>query len=113
MQEEKKPESERRPPSRRPKWWASLFMMIIIPAPLDVISFSFAAQSLLAPLAAVTLLLNAVLSPYFLGETLTNVGMFLWQGVYVFMFVVILFSLSYSLALQSLLTALPLWPAAP
>lgn len=41
--------------------------MIVVPSPLDVASLALAPQSLLAPLSAVTLLLNALLGAVFLG----------------------------------------------
>ena len=68
MTEDRKPTEQRRPEMKRPLWWASLFFMILVPAPLDYAAFAFAAQSILAPLAGVTLLLNVVASPFFLGE---------------------------------------------
>lgn len=67
------PPDLRKPSYKRPMWWMSLFLMIVVPAPLDVLSLALAPQSLLAPLSAVTLLLNVLLSPVFLGEKLTRV----------------------------------------
>jgi len=68
MTEDQKPKDQRRAETKRPLWWMSLFFMILVPAPLDYAAFAFAAQSILAPLAGVTLLLNVVASPFFLGE---------------------------------------------
>lgn len=57
---------------KRGLWWFSIFFIIVLPAPLDVVAFSYAPMSLLAPLAGITLLLNSVLAPCLLKERLTK-----------------------------------------
>jgi hypothetical protein len=65
------PPHARRPVYKRPLFWMSLLLMIIVPAPLDIIAFGLTPQSLLAPLSSVTLVLNTIFAPCLLGETLT------------------------------------------
>ena len=48
-------------------WVAGLILMILGSAS-DFIAFGFAAQSLIAPLGATTLLCNAILAPLIVGE---------------------------------------------
>ena len=74
MRNEALPVHQRKPVLRRPLWWLSLFLMIVVPSPLDVASLALAPQSLLAPLSAVTLLLNALLAPCFLVGFVVAVG---------------------------------------
>lgn len=45
---------------------------MILGALMDFAAFGFAAQSLIAPLGSVTLICNAVLAPYILGETIAR-----------------------------------------
>lgn len=58
---------------KRRLWWSSLVLMIVVPAPLDVIALGLAAQALLAPLTAITMLLTIVLAPLFLPEKIYRV----------------------------------------
>ena len=51
-------------------WWNG-FILIIMGNLADLVALAFAAQSLIAPLAALTLVFNIMLSPYFLKETVT------------------------------------------
>ena len=39
---------------------------------MDFVAFGFASASLIAPLGSVTLICNAVMSPYLLGEKITR-----------------------------------------
>jgi len=53
-----------------PCWWASFALMGLIPFPFDFFAYSFAAQSLIAPFAAVTLIMNQFFAPLILKEHL-------------------------------------------
>lgn len=50
--------------------WSSGLSGMVAGAVLDLAAFGFAAQSLLAPLGGTTIVFNALLSPFFLGEKL-------------------------------------------
>merc|ERR1711998_600935 len=47
--------------------WCGGIALMVVGALMDFAAFGFAAQSLIAPLGSVTLVCNAVLSPYLLG----------------------------------------------
>src|SRR5581483_1611977 len=49
--------------------WLAGFMIVILGAVLDLVSFAFAPVSLLAPLGAMTLLLNILVAPCIVRET--------------------------------------------
>ena len=52
--------------------WILGMSLVILGALLDVASYGFAPQSLLAPMATLTLVFNTLLAPKFLGEQLSN-----------------------------------------
>ena len=52
--------------------WAGGLLLMVAGAASDFVAFGFAAQSLIAPLGATTLLCNALLAPLILGETVVK-----------------------------------------
>jgi len=54
-------------------WFAALAIMVLVPLPFDFASFALAPQSVIVPISGLTIVLNQVLSPLMLGETLTHV----------------------------------------
>jgi hypothetical protein len=56
-----------------PLWMLGFLLICLVPLPFNLMAVTFAAASLVAPLAAVTLVLNQILAPIALGETLTRV----------------------------------------
>jgi len=56
-----------------PCWWGAFAMMGLLPFPMDFLSYQYAAQSLVAPFAGLTLILNQCFSPMILGEKLSRV----------------------------------------
>jgi len=67
------PIHERKSCWRNPYTWGGLVLMTLIPAPLDVGALAFAKYSVLAPFSGFTLVLNAIVSPVCLGETVEMV----------------------------------------
>mmetsp|Transcript_29014 Transcript_29014/g.46792 ORF Transcript_29014/g.46792 Transcript_29014/m.46792 type:complete len:436 (-) Transcript_29014:174-1481(-) len=59
-----------------PCWWASFIMMGLFPFPFDFFAYSFAAQSIVAPIAGVTLVLNQILAPLILKEKLYRIDIY-------------------------------------
>jgi hypothetical protein len=59
-----------------PCWWASFMLMGVLPFPLDFLAYSFAAQSLVAPFAALTLILNQFFAPLILKEKLHRLDIY-------------------------------------
>ena len=53
-------------------WFASFTLMVLVPLPLDLFAYSVAPQSLIAPLAGLTIIQNQVFGPFLLKETLTR-----------------------------------------
>jgi len=53
-------------------WIGGFSLIIIASGPLDMGALALLPQSVFAPLSGLTLCLNAVISPWLLGETLTN-----------------------------------------
>jgi magnesium transporter len=47
-------------------------VLLVVGSLVDLVSFTFAPVSLLAPLAAMTLLINLFMAPCFVGETPTR-----------------------------------------
>jgi len=66
----KLPVSQQKPYYNQFLWWNGL-ILIVLGTLADVVALAFAAQSLIAPLAALTLVFNIMLNPYFLKETVT------------------------------------------
>lgn len=56
-----------------PCWWASFIMMGLFPFPFDFFAYSFAAQSLVAPFAGLTLIMNQFFAPIILKEKLYRI----------------------------------------
>jgi len=52
--------------------WGGGLLLMVAGAASDFVAFGFAAQSLIAPLGATTLLCNALLAPLILGETVVK-----------------------------------------
>ena len=67
------PIHERKSCWRNPYTWGGLCLMTLIPAPLDVGALAFAKYSVLAPFSGFTLVLNAIVAPVCLGETVEMV----------------------------------------
>ena len=67
------PAHERKSCWRNPYTWGGLCLMTFIPAPLDVGALAFAKYSVLSPLSGFTLVLNAIVAPVCLGETVEMV----------------------------------------
>ena len=75
-----------RPPEKRAReingipltwWWFSSFcLMVLLPLPFDFVAFGLASQSLLVPLAGVTLVLNQLIAPCILGEKLYRIDVY-------------------------------------
>lgn len=67
--------NKRLPPAKRKSCWKSPFtwmglaLIIVLPAPLDVGALAFAKYSVLAPFSGFTLVLNAIVAPQCLGES--------------------------------------------
>jgi len=55
-------------------WWAG-FLLIIFGTLMDVVALAFAAQSLVAPLAGLSLVFNVLLAPCFLDEVVTRIDL--------------------------------------
>jgi len=55
-------------------WWAG-FLLIIFGTVLDVVALAFAAQSLVAPLAGLSLVFNVLIAPCFLEEVVTRIDL--------------------------------------
>ena len=55
-----------------PTWLFGLFIMVIMPLPMDFVAYSLAPQSLLAPTGALTIVSNALLAPCLLSEKLSR-----------------------------------------
>ena len=53
-----------------PLWVAGFLLIVLVPLPFNLMAVTWAAASLVAPLASVTLVLNQILAPALLGETL-------------------------------------------
>ena len=53
-----------------PLWMAGFLLICLVPLPFNLMAVTWAAASLVAPLASVTLVLNQILAPAMLGETL-------------------------------------------
>jgi hypothetical protein len=66
-----------------PCWWASFMLMGVLPFPLDFLAYSFAAQSLVAPFAALTLILNQLFAPLILKEKLHRLDIYASAIVFV------------------------------
>jgi len=54
------------------EWWAGFGLIILASGPLDMGALALVPQSVFAPLSGLTLCLNAVISPWLLGENLAN-----------------------------------------
>lgn len=54
------------------RWMLGLFLLVIMPVPFDLVSYSLAPQSLIAPLAGVTLIFTVIVGPCMLGETISR-----------------------------------------
>lgn len=52
--------------------WMCGFALVILGSLLDFVALAFAAQSIVAPLGAVTLVVNLLLAPFFSGEEVTR-----------------------------------------
>ena len=65
------PSVEDKPYYTEPVWVAGM-MFIVVDAILDVLSYGLAPQSLLAPLASLTMVFNAIVAPRFLGEPISK-----------------------------------------
>ena len=57
-------------------WFGSFCLMVLVPLPFDFVAFSFASQSLLVPLAGVTLVMNQIFAPCLLGEKLYRIDIY-------------------------------------
>ena len=55
-----------------PLWVIGFLLICLVPLPFNLLAVTFAAASLVAPLASVTLVLNQVFAPVVLGETLSR-----------------------------------------
>jgi len=55
-----------------PIWWAGLILILTASGPLDMAALALVPQSVFAPLSGLTLCLNAVISPWLLGENLAD-----------------------------------------
>lgn len=55
-----------------PLWIIGFLLICLVPLPFNLMAVTFAAASLVAPLASVTLVLNQILAPFALGETLSR-----------------------------------------
>ncbi len=55
-----------------PLWMTGFLLICLVPLPFNLMAVTFAAASLVAPLASVTLVLNQVLAPVALGERLSR-----------------------------------------
>ena len=53
-----------------PLWMVGFLLICLVPLPFNLMAVTWAAASLVAPLASVTLVLNQILAPAMLGETL-------------------------------------------
>jgi len=51
-------------------WMMALVIMVLLPLPLDLVSFSLAPQSVVAPMTGLTIIVSTVLSVWYLGEKL-------------------------------------------
>eukprot|EP00906_Rhabdomonas_costata_P034487 RCo048536 len=61
---------------RSPAWLLGLFFLVALPLPFNCAALTLADQSLITPLFGVTLLLNQIVAPALLSETLTCVDLF-------------------------------------
>ncbi|CAK9054468.1 Probable magnesium transporter NIPA8 [Durusdinium trenchii] len=59
-----------------PCWWASFIMMGLFPFPFDFFAYSFAAQSLVAPFAGLTLIMNQFFAPLILKEKIHRIDLY-------------------------------------
>lgn len=66
-----------------PYWWASFIMMGLFPFPFDFFAYAFAAQSLVAPFAGLTLIMNQFFAPLILKEKLHRVDIYASLVVFV------------------------------
>ena len=55
-----------------PLWVMGFLLLVLVPLPFNLMAVTWAAASLVAPLASVTLVINQILAPCTLGETLTR-----------------------------------------
>lgn len=55
------------------KWLRGLIIMVFIPLPLEFTSFAIAPQSLIAPFAGLTIILNQIFAAILLPEKITRV----------------------------------------
>lgn len=51
-----------------PQWWFGAVILILVPMPFDLVALSLAPQSIIAPLAGVTIVMVQVIAPWVLGE---------------------------------------------
>jgi len=71
VQDAKLPLGKQRPYGRRFLWWAGFFLTLFASIG-DLVALAFAAQSLIAPLAGLSLVFNVLMAPCFLKEKVTN-----------------------------------------
>jgi len=69
------PENVSKKPFAQPKWVAGL-TCVVVGSIIDFLSFGLAPQSLLAPLAALSLVWNLVMASYFHGEDYTRADVY-------------------------------------
>jgi hypothetical protein len=70
--------TDKRPPEffgfiMAPLWIMGFLLLVLVPLPFNLMAVTWAAASLIAPLAAVTLVINQVLAPFTLDESLSRV----------------------------------------
>jgi len=71
IQNSKRPLPQQRPYYTMFLWWAGFFL-VLFGAIGDIAALAFAAQSLIAPLAGLTLVFNILIAPCFLEEKVTQ-----------------------------------------
>lgn len=53
------------------RWLAAFMLMVTVPLPFDFVALALTAQSVIVPFSGLTIVLNQLLAPYMVGETLT------------------------------------------